>query len=183
LIGLDPSAFPNPEFRTETTGKIKGEVMWYGEGLEARNLGLLIDQKEIGGKRVEVSLTPVYRMDALAKDTVAALKLTKRFLPQQAGFLDQNLKALTLQSAAIDKAGGTAEERERAKNLINVELSKLQNQLQRVNSAVALVQKAHETAVIHIRVSYDTGAGKVVLAQTVGAPPPDAAAAKPEEPK
>ena len=27
-----------------------------------RNLGLLIDEREIGAKRVEVSLSPVYRM-------------------------------------------------------------------------------------------------------------------------
>lgn len=183
LIGLDPAAFPNPEFRTETTGKIKGEVMWYGEGLDMRNLGLLIDQKEIGGKRVEVSLSPVFRMDALAKDTMAAQKLTKRFLPQQAGFLDQALKSLTLQSAGIDKAGGTADDRERAKNLINVELKKLQDQLQRINSAANLVQKAHDTAVMHIRVSYDTGKGKVILAQTKGAPPPEPVGGTPAEPK
>lgn len=183
LIGLDPNAFPNPEFKTETTGKIKGEVMWYGEGLDMRNLGLLIDRKETGGKRVEVSLTPVYRMDAFAKDTMAAQKLNKRFLPQQAGFLDQTLKSLTLQSAAIDKAGGTAEQKEQAKNLINVDIKRLQDQLQRINSAATLVQKAHDTAVIHIRVSYDTGDGKVVLAQTKGAPPPEAEPAKPEAPK
>jgi hypothetical protein len=182
LIGLDPAAFPNPEFKTETTGKIKGEVMWYGEGLDMRNLGLLIDQRDTG-KRVDVSLTPVYRLDALAKDTMAAQKLTKRFLPQQAGYLDQLLKTRTLQSAAIDKGGGTAEDKERAKNLISVELKNLQDQLQRITSAATLVQKAHETAVIHIRVTYDTGAGKVVLAQTKGAPPPEPIGVKPAEPK
>jgi hypothetical protein len=175
LVGLDQGAFPNADFKTETTGKIKGLVMWYGGGLDTRNLGLLIDKKD-GSKRIDVTLAPVYRFDAMARDTAAAQRLTKKFLPQQAALLDQGLKTLTVQSAAIDKGGGTAEEKERNKNLVNVELKNMQEQLARITSAAELVQKAHDTAVMHIRVSYDTGAGKVVLAQTKGAPPPESQA-------
>lgn len=178
LVGLDPNAFPNPDFKTETTGKIKGLVMWYGDGQDTRNLGLLIDKKD-SGRRFEVSMAPVYRLDPLAKDTQAAFRLTKKLLPQRAGFLDQALRTLTIQSAGLDKAPGTAEEKERAKNLISVEQRNLQEELARVTSAATLIQKAHDTTVMHIRVNYDTGAGKVLLAQTTGAPPPEPLGRKP----
>jgi len=183
LVGLDPAIFPNPEFRDETSGKIKGRVMWYGEGPASRNLGLLIDKKELG-KRIDVILTPVFRFDPQAKDTMAAQKLTKRFLPQQLSLLDLNLKNLTLQSTAIDNSKDIKDdEKAQKKNLINLDLKNVQEQLARFNSAKALVEKAQESATIHIRVSYDTGVGKVILAQSTGAPPAEPLGKKQEAKK
>jgi hypothetical protein len=170
LVGLDPAAFPNPDFKTETkskSSKIEGEVMWYGDGLDAKNLGLLIDKKE-SGKRVDVSIAPVFRAD-----TMAAQKLTKRLLPDLARGLEQQLNILTVASAANDKSEGSAEQKEQRRNLINVDLQRGREQLERVTKAVQLLTNAHDKAVLHVRVSYDTGAGKVVLAQTTGAPPPE----------
>jgi hypothetical protein len=176
LIGLDPASFPNPDFKTETKGKnskIEGQVMWYGDGLDARNLGLLIDKRETG-KRVDVSIAPVFRAD-----TMAAQKLTKRMLPDITRGLEQQLNVLTAASAANDKSEGSAEQKEQRRNLINVELQRGREQLDRVNKAVQLLTSAHGKAVFHVRVSYDTGAGKVVLAQSKGAPPPEPLGRKP----
>lgn len=170
LVGLDPAAFPNPDFKTETkskTCKIEGQVMWYGDGQDARNLGLLIDKRE-SGRRVDVNIAPVFRAD-----NIAAQKLTKRLLPDLARGLEQQLNILTVASAANDKSEGSAEQKEQRRNLINVDLQRGREQLERVTKAVQLLTNAHDKAVLHVRVSYDTGAGKVVLAQTKGAPPPE----------
>jgi hypothetical protein len=182
LVAPDPAAFPNPDFKIETTGKIRGQVMWYGQGLDTRNLGLLIDKKEIGGKRVEVSLAPVFRVDPLAKDTTAAQKLTKRLLPEFHHTLEQQLTALTAKAAAIDKTEGVdAQTKAGAKQVNDLDMQRVREQRDRVGKALELLKVAHNTAVIHIRISYDTGAGKVVLAQTKGAPPPDPPGPKPAD--
>jgi hypothetical protein len=170
LVGLDPVLFPNPDFKTETkskSSKIEGQVMWYGDGPDARNLGLLIDQKETA-KRVDVSITPVFRANA-----IAAQKLTKKLLPDLSRGLEQQLNVFTAANAANDRSEAAAEQKDQRRNLINLELQRSREQLDRVNKAIQLCTRAHDTAVVHIRVSYDTGAGKVVLAQTKGAPPPE----------
>jgi hypothetical protein len=170
LVGLDPVSFPNPDFKTETkskSSKIEGQVMWYGDGPDARNLGLLIDQKETA-KRVDVSITPVFRANA-----IAAQKLTKKLLPDLSRGLEQQLNVFTAANAANDRSEAAAEQKDQRRNLINLELQRSKEQLDRVNKAIQLCTSAHDKAVVHIRVSYDTGAGKVVLAQTKGAPPPE----------
>jgi hypothetical protein len=160
--------------------------MWYGDGLDTRNLGLLIDKKDTG-KKVDVTLSPVFRLDAMAKDSKDAVKVSKKLFPDlQKGFEFQ-LNQLTAKGTAIDRAEGGAEEKAAAKNLVNLDLGRIREQLDKVNKAAALRERAHGTAVVHVRISYDTGFGKVVLAQTKGAPPPEPlgrkAAAKEKEQK
>jgi hypothetical protein len=179
LVGLDPAAFPNPEFKTEKKGKssrIEGQVMWYGEGLDARNLGLLIDKNETG-RRVDVSIVPVFRAE-----TMAAQKLNKRMLPELLQGLERDLGILTAKGLAIDKADKVdAATKAGAKQVNDLDMQRVREQRDRISKALELHKQAHDAAVVHIRVSYDTGAGKVVLAQTKGAPPPEPLGRKPAE--
>jgi len=178
LVGLDPKSFPNPDFKSETKGKsskIEGPVMWYGDGLDARNLGLLIDKKETG-KRVDLNIVPVFRAD-----TMAAQKLNKRLLPDLLQGLEQQLGILTAKGQAIDKAELDAATKAGAKQANDLDMQRVREQRDRISKALELHKQAHNAAVVHIRVSYDTGAGKVVLAQTKGAPPPEPLGRKPAE--
>jgi serine/threonine protein kinase len=179
LVGLDPKSFPNPDFKSETKGKgskIEGPVVWYGDGLDARNLGLLIDKKETG-KRVDVNIVPVFRAE-----TMAAQKLNKRLLPELLQGLEQQLGILTAKGKAIDTTDKLdAATKAGAKQANDLDMQRVREQHDRISKALELHKQAHNAAVVHIRVSYETGAGKVVLAQTKGAPPPEPLGRKPAE--
>jgi hypothetical protein len=175
LIGLDPSFFPNSETKEEKAGAVRGTVLWFGDDPQVRVLGLKIDRKD-AAKGMDLNLQPFFRPQGQGD----AKRITKRLLPDSVGALDLHLKQLTLQSAAIDKGSASNEQKEQAKNLVNVDIKSTQEMLDRVNKAMELIKRGHETATVHVRVVFDTGEGKVVLAQTKGAPEPPPPAAKPE---
>jgi serine/threonine protein kinase len=169
LVGLNPVMFPNPEFKPEATVEAaKGTMyVWLGDKPEQRGLGLRVETAD-RGKTIEVRFQPQFRLDPQAQP----LKLTKKLLPDLSARLEQSMAALTARSAAVQASNLPKDRKEQAKTAFDQEQTKAKEQHERVLAAIELHKRMHEAAVAHVRVTYATEAGPVVLAQTKGAPPP-----------
>jgi len=181
FVGLDPAMFPNAEFKPESSiAATRGVAyMWFGEKPETRNLGLKLDASD-KTKAVEVRLQPVFRMDVQQKQEE---RVTKKLFLLYGAQLEQNIRGLTAGSAAIEASKLSKEQKESQRNLVEVQQKKFQEQLEKLTKAMELQKKVHNQGMIHVRVYHDTGSGKVVLAQTKGAPADQPPKPKPEEKK
>jgi serine/threonine protein kinase len=175
LVGLDPASFPNPEFQPQASVEgAKGTMyVWLGETAEQRNFGLRVDTAE-RGKSLEVRFQPYFRLPAPAPP----VKATKKFFLEQSYRLEQAMALLSANSAAIQASKLSQERKDQDKTLTENELKAAQAQHGRLKAAADLYQRLDDSAQIHVRVSYVAGDGKVLLAQTIGAPPAEAASAE-----
>jgi eukaryotic-like serine/threonine-protein kinase len=166
IVGLGD--FPNAELAPDAVLEAKGTTyLWFGLTEDKRNLGLKIDTNP-QAKAVEVKFTPYFRLDPQLRP----VKLTRKTLPDAKGGLEVAMAGLTASSAAVQASQLSQERKNQDKLLFEQNLAKAQEQHSRVESALDLLKSVHQTATPHIRVVYQTDAGKVVLAQTQGAPEP-----------
>lgn len=128
-------------------------------------------------KNLEVRFQPHLRIEPMAP----AIRLTRKTMPDAKMKLEASLQGLTASSFAIQNSKESQERKDQAKMLIEQNLKKSQEQLERINAAIELQKKVHDSTIVHARVVYDTGAGKVVIAQTKGASDAAAPAAAPAE--
>ncbi len=170
LVGLDPAMFPNPTFKTEATGPTKGTFVWFGDTPANHNLGFKIEEK-FKGRMIEVALSTFYRPNVESKEVA---RLTKKLMAGQQSFIKNELQKLTFAGPQIDKLPEA--QRAPAKNLVEQQTKQYQEQLERTEKAVALAGGMHEKGIVHVRLLFETEGGKVLLAQTKGAPEPQAEA-------
>lgn len=182
VVGLDPAMFPNSDIKPQNgiEATKASAVIWIGEKVEHRNLGLRFDTTTTA-KSVDVKFTPAIRADTQsAGDKFTKKQLLNNFKTLQAQLATQT-NSRQAAHAAIDagkRPDGSAfneEEKKSRKTLYDSSTEKLQETVQKLEAASTLLDRINKTATVHVRVTYETGLKKIVLAQTKGAPPEEPA--------
>jgi serine/threonine protein kinase len=182
VLATPENGFPGVDYRPERTfeaGK-PNNFAWIGDKDNQRFLGLKFESKP-SAKGLDVAFTTVVKIDESKPD--AFMPYTKKKFKDGGDFAELLVKqAVAAKTMNLEKLKAAKTEDKAANAMVEADIKAKEDVRNRFTLLSDLMSKMNQQATLHARVTYDfpldNGIGKIVLAETEGAPAPPPPPAK-----